>query len=327
MSIEGSSHFAYEMQGLSKLKVAANMDQHKGLKGASQQFEALFLQQMMKAMRATVPQSDLLGSQATELYTEMYDAQLAQNLAGRGIGLAELIEQHMLKQGLIKENPQETNEQLIVGIPQANPRMLEGGMRTPSPALDIQMMYTPRHNPFSPQGEVKLPSHVAHFVNKMEGPARFAASVSGIDAELILAQAALETGWGKSSIKTSNGGDSHNLFGIKAGKYWTGPTADIVTTEYVNNKPQKIVDRFRVYGSDVEAFADYARLISKNPRYSEVVKAPNAVAAAHELQRAGYATDPAYGDKLASVMKTIQGSSGQRLASNADGEALRNKIW
>jgi flagellar protein FlgJ len=126
----------------------------------------------------------------------------------------------------------------------------------------------------------------------------------------MVAQAAHETGWGRKEIRTADGGNSHNLFGIKAGAGWTGPVAEITTTEWIGGEPQKLTQKFRAYASYDDAFRDYARLLSQSPRYAQVVadvqgQAPTASTAqafAQGLQKAGYATDPAYADKLGRVI-------------------------
>jgi flagellar protein FlgJ len=149
-------------------------------------------------------------------------------------------------------------------------------------------------------------------------PAQAASAATGVPAELILAQAALETGWGQHEIATQQGHNSYNVFGIKAGSQWQGKTTDIVTHEYVNGRRTQIVDTFRVYDSFEHAFTDYASLIGNNPRYAGVVQASNAEQAARELQRGGYATDPRYADKLVSVMNTMGplSSAGSLLADS-----------
>jgi len=152
-------------------------------------------------------------------------------------------------------------------------------------------------------------------VDKLEGPARAASRQTGVPAELILAQAALETGWGRHEIATAEGRNSHNLFGIKAGSRWQGPTTEVVTHEYLNGQRTRMTDTFRVYGSFEESFTDYARLISDNPRYAGVVSAGSAEQAARALQAGGYATDPAYADKLIAVMGTLNGAGASMLAS------------
>ncbi|HRK79199.1 MAG TPA: flagellar assembly peptidoglycan hydrolase FlgJ, partial [Thiobacillus sp.] len=119
-------------------------------------------------------------------------------------------------------------------------------------------------------------------------------------------RAALETGWGKAEIRGADGLNSHNLFGVKAGGAWRGRTVDIVTTEYVNGKPQKQVDSFRAYDSYADAFRDYANLLRANPRYRNVIaQGQDAAGFAQGLQQAGYATDPNYAQKLMSVIRQV----------------------
>ena len=121
----------------------------------------------------------------------------------------------------------------------------------------------------------------------------------------MVAQAAHESGWGRREIRQADGTSAHNLFGIKAGASWTGKTAEVMTTEVIDGQPRKVMAKFRAYGSYDESFRDYARLMKNNPRYAGVVTAGNdAQGFAQGLQRAGYATDPAYADKLTRVINT-----------------------
>lgn len=161
-------------------------------------------------------------------------------------------------------------------------------------------------NPLKPNAEVKIPQQSAlGFVQQHQAAAKQAEATSGIPASFMIAQAAHETGWGRKEIRHTDGTSAHNLFGIKAGANWSGPTADVVTTEYVNGQPRKMVQKFRAYSSYAESFADYANLMKSSPRYAQVVKAgENAHGFAQGLQRAGYATDPAYADKLSRVINT-----------------------
>lgn len=144
--------------------------------------------------------------------------------------------------------------------------------------------------------------HMQAFLTPLVAPAQAASRRTGLPAELILAQAALETGWGRHQIHTADGRNSHNLFGIKAGSRWQGPTAQVTTHEYLDGERTRIKDRFRVYESYEAAFTDYGRLLSNSPRYAAVSRAPTAEQAARELQAGGYATDPAYADKLIKIM-------------------------
>jgi flagellar protein FlgJ len=129
-----------------------------------------------------------------------------------------------------------------------------------------------------------------------------ASQQTGIPAPFLLGQAALESGWGRHEPRLADGRPSHNLFGIKAGANWNGPVAESVTTEYVNGQAEQRVERFRAYGSYAEAFNDYARLLTTQPRYAAVLGTRDAASFARGLQAAGYATDPAYARKLEQVI-------------------------
>ena len=345
MAVENlNGQFALDLQGLQRLKRTAGSDPSQGLDEAAKQFEAIFMQMMLKSMRDAVPESGLLDSQQTKFYTEMLDKQWSQHLSGHGIGLAEQLINQLEGRGLVPKGASAT-EDLIAGIPRGTPRVLHDGLRTDDESTDT-IAKLPENSEFgsllsqeldlrpqsgqsgynapvepsvstsAPTARSERPDHVAGFLDQLSGPAQAASRKTGVPAELILAQAALETGWGKHEIPTSDGGNSHNLFGIKAGSRWTGETTDITTTEYVNGHAVKQVDRFRVYGSFEEAFTDYARLIGDNPRYAGVVAAPDAASAARALQAGGYATDPAYADKLIAVMNSF-GDKPERAVAQA----------
>jgi flagellar protein FlgJ len=150
-------------------------------------------------------------------------------------------------------------------------------------------------------------SHAQQFVASQSAAAARVAADSAIPADFMLAQAAHETGWGRREIRGRDGGNSFNLFGIKAGAGWNGPTVTITTTEVVEGTPRKVQAQFRAYGSYEESFRDYARLIGSTPRYAEARQATDDPSAfARALQRAGYATDPDYASKLTRVIQTTQ---------------------
>lgn len=159
-----------------------------------------------------------------------------------------------------------------------------------------------------PEREPRIPDRsAAAFVQRHDVAAREAERTSGIPAAFMIAQAAHESGWGRHEIRHADGTPAHNLFGIKAGALWKGPVAEVVTTEYVDGKPQRMTQRFRAYASYAESFADYAALMKTQPRYQAVLDAgSDARAFAQGLQRAGYATDPRYADKLAGVIQTTR---------------------
>ncbi|MDY7219694.1 flagellar assembly peptidoglycan hydrolase FlgJ [Denitrificimonas sp. JX-1] len=315
------AQFALDMQGLERLKQSARYNPEEGLEQTARQFEALFVQMMLKSMRDTVPDSGLTDSNHRQFYTTLLDQQLAQTVASRGVGLAEqLVSQ--LKGQLPAGAPLEPEHGLIAGIPRGQPRLLNADLAVvPSNTFDSafrvpvntpvqQLTQTAPVATVNPrtqieQNSAQAPSHVTAFVERLQGAAQRASDVTGVPSELILAQAALETGWGRYEITTADGRNSHNLFGIKAGNHWQGQTTDIVTHEYINGQRVAMTDRFRVYDSFEASFTDYARLISQNPRYAGVVNAATPQQAAQALQTGGYATDPSYGDKLVGVMQTI----------------------
>jgi len=290
---EGAAGFALDVQGLQRLRSQAGRDGEAGLKEAARQFEALFLQSMLKSMRAAIPKSELSSDSQTQLYTELLDQQWAQALASRGMGLAE----HLTK-GLAAR----------VGNGAASGQSDQPVLAAESPFASLSRQ-TPAFEAWKRRAvsadDSARAAHVEDFVNRLAGPAQRAERSSGVPAELILAQAALETDWGRKRIRSASGTDSHNLFGIKAGGGWQGETTQVLTTEYVGDQAQKQEERFRVYPSEDAAFDDYARLIRGRPGYAAARTAADSAQAAQALQQGGYATDPRYADKLIAVMATI----------------------
>ncbi|UTV88272.1 flagellar assembly peptidoglycan hydrolase FlgJ [Cobetia amphilecti] len=151
----------------------------------------------------------------------------------------------------------------------------------------------------------RQPENVQRFVAEFGPAAQAASRESGLPAELILAQAALETGWGQRRIHTEAGTDSHNLFGIKVGSSWQGDSTTVLTTEYRDGRRMRLEDSFRVYPDQASALRDHAALLTGAQRYAHVTQSPDAESAARALQEAGYATDPHYADKLISIMSRV----------------------
>ena len=161
----------------------------------------------------------------------------------------------------------------------------------------------PAYSPAQPN-VANLSGPQAEFVRKVWPHALLAERSTGVPAAFIVGQAALESGWGRHEIRNANGTGSFNLFGIKAGGAWKGDAASASTTEYVGGQATRRVERFRAYGSYGEAFQDWAGMMARNPRYSRVIQSGGSVQAfAANMQRAGYATDPAYGSKLEKVIQ------------------------
>ncbi len=168
---------------------------------------------------------------------------------------------------------------------------------------DQQIAQTPDSSDAPLSGDSK------DFLARLSLPARLASEQSGVPHHLILAQAALESGWGQRQILRENGEPSYNVFGVKATASWKGPVTEITTTEYENGEAKKVKAKFRVYSSYLEALSDYVALLTRNPRYAAVTTAATAEQGAVALQNAGYATDPNYARKLTSMIQQLKAMS------------------
>ena len=238
------------------LRSAAARDPKAAIRETAKQFEALFMQQLMKSMREATVSSGLLDNSGTQLGTEMLDSQYASKMSGLPGGLAAAIARQL-------------ERQLGSGAAEALGRR----RRRPAPGAGIAVVRaaalaaTDRLRPLAP------------------GCRRAAESLSGIPAAFTVAQAAHESGWGQREIRNADGSPSHNLFGIKAGASWTGPVAEITTTEWIGGEPQKVTAKFRSYALHAESFRDYAKLMKESPRYAGVVaQAASAPASAASAQ-------------------------------------------
>lgn len=323
-----SQRFALDTQGFEALKNQARAGNNQNtLQAAAKQFEAVFTQMVLKSMRDATPQDGMFDNEQTKLYMSMMDQQLSQQLSSRGIGLADvMIRQLARATGTqlpdtmaapgVGGRPQDAQMAALLDSrgatdadgPPPIGTVLPGNTWNPTAGVrQYQGQADWQQNGQAQLGQLPddSPEHISNFVNRLAGPAMAASRASGVPAKLIVGQAALESGWGRREITNPDGSTTFNVFGIKAGANWKGPTAEVLTTEYVDGQPQKVRARFRAYGSYDEACADYARLLTTNSRYAGVVAANSAEEAAHGLQRAGYATDPAYGEKLVRIMKKV----------------------
>jgi flagellar protein FlgJ len=287
-----------DVQGVDALRHTVRTSPEEGLKQASKQFEVMFMQMVLKSMREATPSDGMFSSQQEKMYTSMLDQQLAQNLSGRGLGLAEAMLAQLKRTmgGAAAEfPPEESAAPAPLAVPQA-----AAPVRTP----DLSFYEAATAQATFSRSTVPQ-AHVEQFVSRLMPAAQRASQASGVPAQLIMAQAALESGWGRREIRAEDGKTSHNVFGIKADKSWKGPVVETTTTEYVNGVAQKTQAAFRAYGSYDEAFSDYAKFMVTNPRYANVLATRDPAEAAHGLQRAGYATDPQYGGKLVRIMQQM----------------------
>ncbi|SFU29227.1 flagellar assembly peptidoglycan hydrolase FlgJ [Xenorhabdus koppenhoeferi] len=301
------SNAAYDVNSLHSLKAKLSQEPEQGLQQVAQQLEGVFVQMMLKSMRSSLPQDGILSSEQTRFYTSIYDQQVAQDLSRKGLGFADMIVKQFsnvnnIPSELAGTTPMPLDNDILPTLPK---QALEQFMRRAMPENTSSA--------FS-KGTVQskpLPMNSANFVSMLSLPAQLASQQSGIPHLLIIAQAALESGWGQREILTAEGKPSHNLFGIKAGKHWKGAVTNIMTTEYIDDEPKKMQDSFRVYGSYVEAITDYVKLLTENPRYAKVAQSTTAEQGAYSLQDTGYTTDPGYAKKLVSLIQQLKNTGNQ----------------
>ncbi len=278
-----------DMAGVSKLKQEASQQTDASKREAAMQFESLFLQQMIKTMREAVPEGGLMSSDQMDMYQGMYDEQLSVELAKTGsIGIADLVYRQL---GGTDPNG--------IGVKPAAPLSNTDHLSFANRLWGSKSARAAAQEPAwdSPES----------FIEHLRPAAETAARQLGTKPEAILAIAALETGWGSHVLKNRAGESSNNLFGIKADKSWGKNHMVGSTLEYENGAMQRKREPFRSYRSAAESVADFAQFIQENPRYRNALKkAADPEAFIKELHKAGYATDPAYAEKVNSVIKQLQ---------------------
>jgi peptidoglycan hydrolase FlgJ len=276
-------NFFADFQGIAALKNDAKTQAPTALQEAARQFESLFTQMLLKSMRdanRSFGEDSLFGSDQADLYQDMFDDQIAMQMSkGKGLGLADMLVRQLQNGGVARFAP------ATAGNTAAVQRSEECPHSAPTPVA----------------------SSKDEFLRTMRPHAELAAREIGVDPDALLAQAALETGWGRSVPSNANGECSFNLFGIKAGSQWSGATVSVPTLEFESGIPVRKVQRFRSYDSPADSFRDYAALIRDSSRYASVRGAgDNVEAFASALQQGGYATDPSYAQKIAAVADEVR---------------------
>ncbi len=299
--INNNTFFA-DFQGLAALKTDAKTQAPTALKEAARQFESLFTQMILKSMREAnkgFGEDSLFGSDQADMYQDMFDNQMALQMSkGRGLGLADMLV-----------------------------RQLQGGvgLDDPTAAAKVEGASPPAMAPKS-QAPTPIASSKDDFLRMMRPHAEKAAQALGVDPDALLAQAALETGWGRSVPCNANGECSFNLFGIKAGSQWSGATVKVPTLEFESGIPVRKFESFRAYNSPADSFRDYAALIGGSSRYANARGAgDNVEAFASALQQGGYATDPQYAQKIAAVASEVRARS-DALKFAAAGPSTSNRV-
>jgi len=307
-----------DFQGLNAMKAQARTDKKAALEQVAKQFEGLFLQEMLKSMRKAgeaFAEGNYLNSNEANTYRDMFDSQVSLSMAGgTGTGLAEALVRQLSQQipgmdseggklaghkstladydrslpAISRELPKQLSEvDEISRAVAADKKVAASGKALPSDARELPATF----------------ESAEHFVTELMPVAEKVAKESGIDPKLMVAQAALETGWGRHMIEGDGNEPSFNLFGIKADSRWSGNAVTITTTEFRGGVPMKERADFRAYDDYEASFRDYVDFLQSNPRYKDVLSsADQPEAFADKLQEAGYATDPEYGSKIRSIM-------------------------
>ncbi len=286
-----------DFAGLAKLKSEAVHQTDEARHEVAQQFEALFIQSMLKTMREATPGDDLTGNDQVSMYQDMFDKQLAIDLSKKGgIGIAEFMEHQLTPVG-----SKAGKTEVIQTLPErsvAFASRLWGQAQNSEANIAIQKTKT--------GNSVKDWESPEAFVNSLMPAARKAAAELGTSPEAVLAIAALETGWGKHVMPGNNGLSSHNLFGIKA-RPGDSDHVRLNTLEFKGGSMHLVKQPFRTYNSASESVEDFSKFIRENPRYSQALeRSDEADVFIHEIHKAGYATDPEYTEKAVSVLKQIQ---------------------
>jgi peptidoglycan hydrolase FlgJ len=274
-----------DLNGLAALKRDPNSPE--ALSAVAQQVEALFLQMMLKSMRDATA-SEETGSNEMGMYQDMFDKQVALSISQHSdLGIGRLLKRQ------------------LAGRSAPSGVKLNSGDLAPAIPATVAPNAAIVHSP-------------AEFVHRMMPPIRRIAAVLGVDPMGILAQAALETGWGQRMPRHADGSSSHNMFGIKAGDEWTGARASADSMEVADGVATPRRTTFRAYGSIEESVNDFASLLKSSPRYRDVIAAGSSAAGyIASMGKSGYATDPDYANKLNQILhgETLQSALAARVAA------------
>lgn len=292
--------FAYsDIQSLKRIDTAGE----DGIKAAAQQFESLFIGMMLKGMRdanAVFAEDNPLSSPEMTMHQEMLDQQWAIHMAeSGGMGLAPIIEAQLRGE----RRPAEPAPAVWERSPDRDAPIVNRQAELPSAAPTAQARSGPGH---------KGPAFADRedFIDRLLPEIERVVTGAGLSATAVLAQSALETGWGQQIIHGPDGRSSHNLFGIKAGRGWDGERVAVKTMEVVDGIPRMATAEFRSYADVRAAIEDYVRLLESDDRYREVLNAEDHVGFTEALQRSGYATDPRYAQKIRAVLGSLNGLLG-----------------
>lgn len=344
----GNQHSALytDLNALNKIRQTAKDDQPEALRQVAQQFEQVFMSMLMKSMREanqSFGEDNFLNSSQVQFYEEMLDSQMTMELAQNGgMGLADVLVKQLSRQADMPLEPSDKDQSdddsfrlsqaermlnrafdstgnlsanAVLGSAalstHENPPSAPETMKAAVPASSAESLETRSNNVVYPQ---RFESPEA-FIDALMPVAQSVADEIGVDPKVLLAQAALETGWGKHQVQKANGESSYNLFNIKADSRWAGERAAANTLEFRDGIAQRERATFRSYENYEDSFRDYVDFLKESPRYQQALDAAaDPYSYLRQLQQAGYATDPQYAEKITSIL------DGELLASrSADG--------
>ncbi|WP_133128881.1 flagellar assembly peptidoglycan hydrolase FlgJ [Legionella nagasakiensis] len=274
------------IQGLEALRHKYKNNPDMAQKEVAEQFESLLLQMLIKSMRDSNKEfaSGLMSSEEGSFYEDLFDKQLALVMSKSGIGLAKNIENYLSKTQGSTQIKTEEEENLQKVIPKPFRQMMQNSQTTE---------LTPVKSQFD---------SAVDFIKSLWSDAKAAAQLLNSDPRFLLAQAALETNWGKNILAHKNGRTTHNLFNIKADKSWQDNMTSLETIEQQDGVLVKETSKFRAYDSFRESFLDYVNFLKHNERYRDALKvASNPEQFAQSLQNAHYATDERYAEKIMEI--------------------------
>lgn len=290
-----------------------NRDPEAQIEEVARQFESMMMQMMLQSMRqanAVFAEGNPLSSSETQFYQDMFDHQLSLTLGQQGgMGLSAALKRQLgAKVGI--ETPAGVDAAADTSLQRLAARSAAAPIAADNPLIEQMLARLPtlpqRAQP-DPSGVVPaaFDGTPADFVAAVAPLAERAAGELGVDGRVLVSQAALETGWGRKVLQRPDGSSSYNFFNIKAGSSWQGDVVKVPTLEYRDGVAVRETAAFRAYASPAEGFADYVRLIRDNPRYRDALQ--RAGDPGHYMQAladAGYATDPAYAQKVMQVLGT-----------------------
>ncbi|HYL70076.1 MAG TPA: flagellar assembly peptidoglycan hydrolase FlgJ, partial [Candidatus Dormibacteraeota bacterium] len=275
-----------DFAGLEKLKAGVRGNDAAAVRQVAQQFESLFARMMLKSMRKAIGTDPIFGSDQAQMYQGMFDDQLSLDLTrGRGLGLADML-MRQLRGG---------SRGAAAGVRAGSPAALTGTSSAPAPVGPAPTAVA------APTGAER-----AQFIRDLWPQAERAGRQLGVHPVGLIAQAALESNWGRSMPQSSSGSSSHNLFGVKAAGAWHGSAVTASTREFADGSASTVPAAFRAYASPEAGWQDYVALVGGNARYRAALNSGDDIGAyAGALQRGGYATDPAYAHKVTAVARQV----------------------